>query len=390
MADLLDRPQKTSNEIVIGANVAHWLGDCNAVMADLRDRPQKIVKTNSYHANLGNNNLLADLYGRSFSVNLIDAVPCGEISVQDQQVEESYEQPFIDEQRPVPPAAGSAREFAEEGKLGYGFTPSDELESVDIGPGDRPRPTWISKKLDPEFKAELVKLLREFPDCFAWEYHEMPGLDRSIIEHRLPIKPGYRPFAQHPRKVHVKILDEVKEEIERMVKAGFIRPCRYATWISSIVPVRKKNGKLRICIDFRDLNRATPKDEYPMPIAEVLIDAAAGHKMMSFLDGNAGYNQIFMAEEDVFKTAFRCPQGLFEFVVMTFGLRNAGATYQRAMNYIFHDLIGRLVEVYIDDVVVKSKLQADHLVDLRQVLERTRKHGMKMNPDKCAFGVTTG
>ena len=108
-----------------------------------------------------------------------------------------------------------------------------------------------------------------------------------------------------------------------------------------------------------------------MPVAEVLVDVTAGHKMMSFLDGNAGYNQIFMAEEDVYKTAFRCPQGLFEFVVMTFGLRNARATYQRAMNYIFHDLIGRLVEVYIDDVVVKSVFQDSHLADLHRVLERT-------------------
>ncbi|WVZ80458.1 hypothetical protein U9M48_027929 [Paspalum notatum var. saurae] len=109
--------------------------------------------------------------------------------------------------------------------------------------------------------------------------------------------------------------------------------------------------------------------------------------MMSFLDDNAGYNQIFMAEEDVYKTAFRCPQGLFEFVVMTFGLRNVGATYQRAMKYIFYDLIGWLVEVYIDDVVVKSILQENQLADLCHVLERTRKHGMRMNPDKCAFGV---
>ena len=156
-----------------------------------------------------------------------------------------------------------------------------------------------------------------------------------------------------------------------MIEAGFIRPYRYATRISSIVLVWKKNGKIRICIDFRDLNRAMPMDEYPMPIAEMLVDAAAGHKMMSFLDGNAGYNQIFMAKEDMYKTAFRCPQGLFEFVVMTFGLRNAGATYQRAMNYIFHDLIGRLVEVYIDDVVVKSVFQDSHLADLHRVLERT-------------------
>ena len=150
-----------------------------------------------------------------------------------------------------------------------------------------------------------------------------------------------------------------------MAEVGFIRPCRYSTWISSIVSVRKKSGQLRLCIDFRDLNRATPKDEYPMPVAELLIDAAVGHKMMSFLDGNAGYYHIFMAEEDVYKTAFCCPIGLFEFLVMTFGLKNTGAMYQHAMNYIFHDLISRLVEVYIDDVVVNSVLQESHLADLR-------------------------
>jgi hypothetical protein len=109
-------------------------------------------------------------------------------------------------------------------------------------------------------------------------------------------------------------------------------------------------------VDFRDLNRATPKDEYLMPIAETLINAAADKEILSFMDGNAGYNQIFMAPEDIHKTAFRVPGavGLFEYVVMTFGLKNAGATYQCAINYIYHDLIGKLVEIYIDDVVVKS------------------------------------
>jgi len=104
-----------------------------------------------------------------------------------------------------------------------------------------------------------------------------------------------------------------------------------------------------------------------MPVADLLVDTVAGHKMMSFLDGNARYNQILMAEGDIFKTAFRCPGniGLFEWIVMTFGLKNAGATYQWALNYIFHDLIGRLVEVYIDDVVVKLALQETHLADLR-------------------------
>jgi hypothetical protein len=124
-------------------------------------------------------------------------------------------------------------------------------------------------------------------------------------------------------------------------------------------------------MDFMDLNRATPKDEYPMPIAEMLINAAAGNKILSFMDGNAGYNQIFMAPKDIHKTAFRVSSvvGLFEYVVMTFGLKNAGATYQCAMNYIYHDLIDKLVEIYIDDVVVKSTLTGGHLEDLHQVFE---------------------
>jgi hypothetical protein len=108
-------------------------------------------------------------------------------------------------------------------------------------------------------------------------------------------------------------------------------------------------------VDFRDLNRATPKDEYPMPVAEMLINVGAYNKILSFMDGNASYNQIFIAPKDIHKTAFRVPGavGLFEYMVMTFGLKNAGAMYQRAMNYIYHDLIGKLVEIYIDDVVVK-------------------------------------
>jgi hypothetical protein len=156
-----------------------------------------------------------------------------------------------------------------------------------------------------------------------------------------------------------------------MLEAGFIRPCRYVEWISNVVPVQKNDGRWRVCVDFRDLNRATPKDEYPMPVAEILINAAASHKILSFMDGNTGYIQIFMALEDINKTAFRVPGavGLFEYVVMTFGLKNAGATYQRAMNYIFHDLISKLVEIYIDDNVVKSVSIEGHLGDLRQVLE---------------------
>jgi hypothetical protein len=110
------------------------------------------------------------------------------------------------------------------------------------------------------------------------------------------------------------------------------------------------------------------------------------------MDGNAGYNQIFMAIEDISKTVFRCPGhiGLLEWIVLTFGLKNAGATYQRAMNYIFHELIGKIVEIYIDDVVIKSLNHDSHLEDVKRTLECTRKHGLKMNPNKCAFGVSAG
>jgi hypothetical protein len=107
------------------------------------------------------------------------------------------------------------------------------------------------------------------------------------------------------------------------------------------------------------------------------------------MDGNAGYNQIFMAKKDISKTAFRCPShvGLFEWIVITFGLKNVGATYQIAMNFIFHEYISTLVEIYIDDVVVKSGDITKHLANLRRILKCTRKHGLKINPNKCAFGV---
>jgi hypothetical protein len=129
-----------------------------------------------------------------------------------------------------------------------------------------------------------------------------------------------------------------------------------------------------------------------MPIADFLIDSVSSNKVISFLDGNVGYNHIFMLNEDVSKTAFHCPGfiGLFEWVVMTFGLKNTDLTYQRAMNLIFHDLLGILMEVYIDDVVVKSVRIEDHMTNLKLSLERMKKYELWMNPLKCTFGVTSG
>jgi hypothetical protein len=157
--------------------------------------------------------------------------------------------------------------------------------------------------------------------------------------------------------------------------------------------VEKKNtNKIQVRIDFRNLNKTTPKDEYPMPIADMLINNASGHRIITISDGNASYYQIFTTDEDMSKTTFRCPGfiHLFEWVVMTFNLKNAGATYQMTMNLIFHDLLGIILEIYIDDVVVKSDSMDNHLPDLRLALERMRQYRLKINPLKYAFGVSDG
>ncbi|KAM1515645.1 hypothetical protein ACFX10_014724 [Malus domestica] len=186
----------------------------------------------------------------------------------------------------------------------------DPLEEINVGTADDPRSLFISTLLPQQMKDEFRALLTEFKDCFAWSYHEMPGLDRTLVEHELRIKPGCKPFRQPPCRFSTEVQLSIKDELVRLLKAGFIRTARYVEWLANIVPVLKKNGALRICIDFRNLNLATPKDEYTMPISDLLIDAAASHEMLSFMDGHAGYNQIFIAEADVHKTAFRCPGAL--------------------------------------------------------------------------------
>nr|XP_028954624.1 uncharacterized protein LOC114823295 [Malus domestica] len=167
---------------------------------------------------------------------------------------------------------------------------------------------------------------------------------------------------------------------------------RSVDWLANIVPILKKNGALCICIDFRNLNIATPKDRYPMPISDLLINVAANHEILSFMDGHASYNQIFITKTDVHKTAFDClgALGTYKWVIMPFSLTNAGATCQRAMNTIFHDLIGTTVEVYIDDVVINSQRGQTYLDDLRQAFLRMHQHNFKMNPAKCAFDLSAG
>ena len=156
---------------------------------------------------------------------------------------------------------------------------------------------------------------------------------------------------------------KVKEEIEKLLKAKFIKHTRYVQWLANIVPMMKKNGKLRVCVDFRDLNVVTPKDMYVMPIVDMLVDSIENNELLSFMDGFFGCNHIIIVVDDISKTAFRCPSslGTFEWVVMPFGIKNPSATYQRAMNAIFHDMLGHHIEIYIDDIVVKSKKATEYV-----------------------------
>jgi ribonuclease HI len=174
------------------------------------------------------------------------------------------------------------------------------------------------------------------------------------------------------------------------LKAGFIREVDYPEWLANVVLVKKSNGKWRMCVDFTNLNKAYLKDSFPLPQIDLLVDSTSGHELLSFMDAFSGYNQIYMEEADQEKTAFITDRGLYCYKMMPFGLKNAGATYQRLVNMMFWNQIDRNVEVYVDDMMVKSIRATKHIEDLRETFRTLRKYKMKLNPMKCAFGVSSG
>ena len=178
------------------------------------------------------------------------------------------------------------------------------------------------------------------------------------------------------------------EEVRKLLEASFIREVYYPDWLANVVMVKKNNEKWRMCVDFTDLNKACPKDSYPLPRIDTLVDSMARHELLSFMDAFSGYNQIKMKEEDQEKTSFVTSQGLFCYKVMPFGLKNAGATYQRLMNKMFTHQLGRNVQVYVEDMLVKSVRKNDHLSDLQEKFNTLRSYNMKLNPSKCVFRVT--
>ncbi|RVW92567.1 Transposon Ty3-G Gag-Pol polyprotein [Vitis vinifera] len=183
---------------------------------------------------------------------------------------------------------------------------------------------------------------------------------------------------------------KVKEEIQKQLGVGFLLVVEYPKWLTNVVPFPKKDSKVRVCVDFRDLNKVSPKDDFSLPHIDMLVDSTVGHSMLSFMDGFSGYNQILMALEDMEKTSFITEWGTYCYRVMPFGLKNAGATYQRAATALFHDMMHRDVEVYVDDMTLKSRDRADHLAALQRFFERIQQFRLRLNPKKCIFGVTFG
>ncbi|XP_028085998.1 uncharacterized protein LOC114286976 [Camellia sinensis] len=177
----------------------------------------------------------------------------------------------------------------------------------------------------------------------------MRGLDLSLVTHHLDTFPNSKPIKQHARKYHPDLEAKIKEEVEKLQRAKFIELIQYLTWLVNIVPM-KKNGQIRVCVDFHDLNKAYLKDEFPLSHIDTLVDSTAGHQMFSFMDEFNGYNQIKMAPEDIETTVFRTPLRNFFYIVMPVGLKNSRATYQCAMTAVFHDMLHHEVEVYVDDL----------------------------------------
>ncbi|KAK1698714.1 hypothetical protein QYE76_015411 [Lolium multiflorum] len=273
------------------------------------------------------------------------------------------------------------REFQ---KIASKFGVKEELNAIDTVTDHTQPPADNRNERSDEFDAAkevkklqegaLIEFLRERWEIFAWEPSDMPGIPRELAEHALNVDPTAKPVQQSMRRFSEPKRRAIGEEISRLRKAGFIRELKDAKWVANPVMVPKKDTTtLRMCIDYTSLNKHCPKDHFPLPRIDQIVDSTAGCDRLSFLDAYSGYNQIKLKKEDQELTAFITPHGVFCYNVMTFGLKNAGATYQRCMKACLGEHIGRNIEVYIDDIVVKTKHAATLIDDLRETFDNLDK-----------------
>ena len=243
--------------------------------------------------------------------------------------------------------------------------PSEELEPVSLY-DDPEHLAYIGSKLAENLKSLLTQFLKQNRDVFVWKQADMGGIDPTVITHKLHTNPSFKPVKKKRRSFAPERQKAINEEVGKLLQAGAIREVEYPEWLANVVLVKKANSKWQLCIDFTDINKACPKDSFPLPRIDLIVDATAGHELLSFMDAFFGYNQISMDPDDQEKTSFVTAQGTYCYRVMPFRLKNAGATYQRLVNRMFQKQIGATMEVYIDDMLVKSTTAGLHISHLSE------------------------
>ncbi|KAJ0557161.1 putative nucleotidyltransferase, Ribonuclease H [Helianthus annuus] len=240
----------------------------------------------------------------------------------------------------------------------------------------------VSDASSEEKKIEDIPIVRDFPKVFP---EELPGLPpHRQVEFRIELAPGAAPIARAPYRLAPSELEELSTQIEELLEKGFIRPS-YSPWGAPVLFVKKKDGTFRMCIDYRELNKVTVKNRYPLPRIDDLFDQLQGSSYYSKVDLRSGYHQLRVREEDVSKTAFRTRYGHYEFLVMPFGLTNAPAVFMDLMNRVCKPYLDKFVIVFIDDILIYSKSQEEHEQHLRLILELLRKEQLYAKFSKCDF-----
>lgn len=242
-----------------------------------------------------------------------------------------------------------------------------DIKEYNLGTQGNPKLIKLSKYLPLDQKLKYVGLMREFQDVFAWSYEDLKSYDTFIIQHTIPLKENQKPFKQKIRRINPVLLPSIEKEIKRMYEVGVISPIRFSEWVSNLVPTRKKTCEIRLCVDLRNVNKVSLKDNYPLPKMDHILQRVVGSSRIWLLDGFSGYNQILVHPDDQEKTAFTTPWGTFICIKIPFGFKNVGATFQRAPNIAFAKEIHDFLVIYLDDLTVFSKSDQQHLEHLRQV-----------------------
>ncbi|KAL0411838.1 UNVERIFIED_CONTAM: Pro-Pol polyprotein [Sesamum latifolium] len=244
--------------------------------------------------------------------------------------------------------------------------------------------------MDEAIRKEVIQCLRRNVDVFAWTPQDLEGINPEVITHHLNINPRVNPVKQKKRHFGPEKDKIIQAEIGKLVAAGHVEEIQFSEWLSNAVLVPKPGEKWRMFIDFRELNKACPKDFYPLPRINQLVDSTSGCELLSMMDASHGYHQIMLSSKDRKRVSFITSAGTFCYVAMPFRLKNTGATYQRLSGQDLRPQIGRNIEVYVDDMLVKSKEAQDHVADLEEIFSVLREYKLKLNPEKCAFGVQEG